>query len=1023
MSNQDWNYETWKSDSSWTILDTGSLMPLDSGGTFLTGVENPIIYASSSDFGRIFIFPSNNEDYVLKKAAFDFSFIGPYSYPTEIFTKYRQTTTDPLYYELPIGQICEPQAGTFYYNQILEEIRYMGISSNLNSLQTSSGIEIQNEEVVIPHLMDKYYYMKNFAMLEVTNGIHTFYLYPRDLDNGSDIDYYTYNGYLPSEVLDKMQNKFSSPLSFDMVQDPRFGAPGSSTLSFSGITPYILLKDSAHPTELVFDLNILIQNLNVRCELDTTYCGDFNSTINIIPVDGKCDLDDNLDLLGEILTHTSIKDINTFTITDPNSDDDTDGVPFSLDLFPLITGHEILDGGDSLYIQGTCDDEGSNIWGNNPVTRFEGSSIRCDDDGMANDDYLAIADSTSCTLGSSEGSLVCGGLDYNNYGSLVSILTGLVPIYTGINRYVCVNEDSGSDKVIGYCNLEYYGPLPSEELANIEIDDTLQTLTYDDTYTVNKIEFDYVTKDAYYINEAGVKELITLPTTQDKEIIIMKNGGNIKNETIRPEYIALNAHQIALTKNKEELIDFVDKSYTLMTKLNITKELDTTTVPGKTRVKIKLEIPTGDSKNITLYQTISKTQAADYSEINFINNGGAQLIVLDKDPVIGWYFNESDGTEEIEYELPGDVEGGVIIITQEPILFNEGELVINYREGSCNADEAHLFDITDLADSNIYAPTTSFYKVCVAHLTENLAAIPGIQTLNISSYENAGLMNLSETLTNLVQISTSNSNIYWNMKIQKDNPNGNYSCLGSVNDKQNPSLFGDCGYNQDNRIWIHLGDDSESPTTDISYPYLAHTMKITVIGDDGLQGSGIDKSYYCIKDNPTDCSNNPADYTEYTKEILLTCENTWGCIKEINVFSTDNAGNTETPKTKIVTIIDEGSACAADCTAKPTPNRFLAACRNLNGCNYYQFNATGDYDDGKYVADQCNYLVEDSWAFFNISHEIKCPNGPFRQSRFTFERLYITSNMKCKNIHSIDYPVLIDGEQVKMKIIYCSDYS
>ena len=218
-----------------------------------------------------------------------------------------------------------------------------------------------------------------------------------------------------------------------------------------------------------------------------------------------------------------------------------------------------------------------------------------------------------------------------------------------------------------------------------------------------------------------------------------------------------------------------------MTKLNIIKELDTTTKPGKTIVKIKLNIPESQRTNLTIYQIFSK-DVATYNQIQFIDDSNAQRIINDKDPVIGWYFNESKGNETIEYEVPGNNGGGIIIITQEPILFNEGELIINYREGSCQAGEAYLFEIDDLVDSKIYTPGSGrLYKVCVAHTGKSLQEGTGFANAqHLFNYTNKGNMSMTKPMTKSLDISISDTKLVWDVKVQAKNPTGDYSCLGSM---------------------------------------------------------------------------------------------------------------------------------------------------------------------------------------------------------------------------------------------------
>jgi len=274
-------------------------------------------------------------------------------------------------------------------------------------------------------------------------------------------------------------------------------------------------------------------------------------------------------------------------------------------------------------------------------------------------------------------------------------------------------------------------------------------------------------------------------------------------------------------------------------------------------------------------------------------------------------------------------------------------------------------------------------------------------------------------MTNLVDISTTNSNVYWDLRIQEDNPNGNYSCIGSI-ENQDSSLFGDCEYNPEKRLWLHLGMDYNPPTMKLNYPYVAHVIKATIETYEPSWESGVDKSYYCIKNESVDCSTK-TEFIEYTEEFSISCGTPWGCVKEVYMYSTDLAGNEAWPPAmEPVTLIDEGSSCTEDCSAKPSPNRYLKGCRNINGCTYHGYDNLGNFDDGEYVAEQCHYASLGSWVSFNSTHEIKCPTGPFRRSLFTLDRLYISS-AECQNVQTTPHNILINGETVTMNFVYCLD--
>ncbi len=118
------------------------------------------------------------------------------------------------------------------------------------------------------------------------------------------------------------------------------------------------------------------------------------------------------------------------------------------------------------------------------------------------------------------------------------------------------------------------------------------------------------------------------------------------------------------------------------------------------------------------------------------------------------------------------------------------------------------------------------------------------------------------------------------------------------------------------------------------------------------------------------------------------------------------------------TLLEKGSACQADCSARPSPNRILKECRNLNGCTFYTDSSeTGD-DEGLKAANACDLYTVGSWAKFDTINEIKCPLGPLRKSMFTTEQLTYGFE-SCENVKITKYPIFINGKTVFMSIISC----
>ena len=181
------------------------------------------------------------------------------------------------------------------------------------------------------------------------------------------------------------------------------------------------------------------------------------------------------------------------------------------------------------------------------------------------------------------------------------------------------------------------------------------------------------------------------------------------------------------------------------------------------------------------------------------------MFIVEKDPIVGWYFNESVYGEEISYEVNGNSEGGEIIILEEAVVYNGINLIVNYRENSCNDDEAYLFDIEDFTDSPVYPVNSNgSYKVCVAHRNKFLQTTSATGfSKQILSYDDQGLISVGNTSKYLVNIAILDMiNPGWDIIISEDRPSNEYSCLGSLQNKTN-SLFGDCDY-APNKIWINV---------------------------------------------------------------------------------------------------------------------------------------------------------------------------------------------------------------------------
>jgi hypothetical protein len=740
----------------------------------------------------------------------------------------------------------------------------------------------------------------------------------------------------------------------------------------------------------------------------------------------------------------------------PLLDIDFDGVLDSIDKCPFQPSGKILYSGcaSEYSLNGSCTD---------PSISFDGVNLKCD--------YY------DCFF--------CDNDNYFNFGGTKVSSSSSTIFYTpnkGSGAYNCYNEDFGTDDYVGTCNLihnsvsfcknshltlasgqsadlyKYSHILPSEIGSSI-IKSTVTCLgttfssfdfstynildptflknryknferVYDGTFRKIDDEIQGKVKCNRQSSECEVKFNgsyqtidLNLTTASYNTIKIYKDGVFDRFDEIDPLTIGLYSHVLKDFKSSSEIVTFVNNSYNLMNKFGITKNLSYGS--GKTNVKIQLDnIAIDERRNLVVYQIVSKDIASNLRDLKIIDNGGGKFFVLDKDPVIGWYFNESTGNTTIEYETNGTTEGGTIIISQEAILFNDGELVVKYREVSCNTDEVNLFELDSLVDSNVYsAGSGKLFKVCISYINDENLLVSGssLNDFNIFSYLDGG--NSSDNLTMFTDIAglgVDNTSIYWGMIIAEESPYENFSCIGSFSYLNGDSKFGDCGNNDSNRVWVHLGEDLISPTSTLFSEAISHNVPVTISAVDDIAGSGVRGIYYCV-DTTNSC--NPLLGTYILGDIAhftLSCPNNWGCVKTVRFSAVDNEDNYEPIKSELVKVIDIKSSCQSDCTVKPSPNRYIAECNNLNSCDYYNFDSLGIYDNGDYVSKLCDYGVEGSYAKFNVSHDILCPSGPFRETIFGTEDLDL-SGSTCDELYFYEYPLIVDKETVLMKVYSCLD--
>ncbi len=982
------------------------------------------------------------------------------------------------------------------------------ITSSLNPITKITSAQTY---AVPEELLNDYYYMKTFVFAEVYKDGTIINSYLPD----NTYDYYTYNS-----------NQYNTAQGSTINQIFLLGSSYSNAFnkfSTNFKVPYVLLKPNTNQFTFT-GLQNFIDNKNSAClDGDANSCGNYEVKVYTVPIDGKCDFNQNgylsqnsefqVNSASQTITVPTASSLSTYDLAITSSQNNINlkneliskGVSTTKTSYRIYIAPNVIIGSTStdvpaLNIDGFANKakikifnygsivgkggDGGNGGGGSRTFVSLGSNGQNGGDAIISEvNSLEIENYGLIGSGGGGGAggsgAVCfecyhdpgtgggGGAGYQ--GGLGGSLSNEATCYRGQSgtlnyggqsgKFDCRGGEAAFAGVGGSGgNLGEYGSNTNFGLTlggrpgiavfnwgNLKITDTensgvfgtvknydntlIQDINgnfrYDDNQINNLIYGDLNSENLVFKDSTGNQFNLTVSevTEEEKKIYIYKDGILDRTEKVDPVKVALVGHKIKHIKNKDEAEKFINDTVRLMTKFDIVKNLTYDNLNDKTNVKLSLQdIPQAQRQNITIYQVISKDIAPHLSDITILSDGGGQRIIIDKDPIIGWYFNESDSSEEIEYEVEGESEGGDIIITQEPILYNEGELIINYRQTDCNSGEAQILEIDDLEDTVVYNPDTSdrLYKVCIAHITEDLSASNALSnSINLFNYTNVGNLSFLKNAPLPSFISVARNDIYWDVRISQNNPTGNYSCIGSINE-ENSSLFGDCGYT-DKRIWVHLGVDLTPPTTTVDIPYIAHTMKVTLNSDDNIGGVGFKELSYCIDTEDTCNPNSGTTTTDQVVPLTISCDYDWGCVKYLRFSASDLDDNIEAIKSEPLKLLDKGSACQADCTAKPSPNRFLKECRNLNGCEYYASEGEVGDQRGEAVALLCDFLIDGSYVKYNVSHDIQCPAGPFRKTKFVNENINFL-NSDCDEIITYEQPVIFEGESVIMNIISCMNY-
>ena len=242
----------------------------------------------------------------------------------------------------------------------------------------------------------------------------------------------------------------------------------------------------------------------------------------------------------------------------------------------------------------------------------------------------------------------------------------------------------------------------------------------------------------------------------------------------------------------------------------------------------------------------------------------------------------------------------------------------------------------------------------------------------------------------------------------------------------------DWSFSQDDYPWlseyfINLDDgygeynslDTLAPKTEFLHAELRNSLLMYLDAKDEINGSGLSHFNYCVDDSDT-CDPFLEDDRTYGLRFEVECLNEWNCDKFVRYSSVDNAGNVEELKSDKFKISGVGNTCTQSCISVPLPDRYLKSCNHLNSCQFYEYDNYGTFDGGDYVSNLCDFALVDAYAKFNSTHDIKCPAGPFRKNVFSDEETELLKS-ECENLIYNNYPVLIEGESVIMKVYTCVD--
>ena len=532
---------------------------------------------------------------------------------------------------------------------------------------------------------------------------------------------------------------------------------------------------------------------------------------------------------------------------------------------------------------------------------------------------------------------------------------------------------------------------------------TIEGETIVDTNVIGAFEFEDSSVEnpydvvAIHINGSNVITMAGEPDQVIDEInrnIEYTINGEVLSLKQEARDIALISHNFKTFETSSDAKTFIDEVSQNMNDIYLKKEINN----GVNKTNVTLNFDTSKiNENTTLWAYFPKDTNLSLYDFGDDEN----LIIKDLDPIVGW-----KNPDVVFYSIEGEsVDPAIYFFYENAITYNSKNLIFNYRVSKCFDKEIYLFttqketsyQLTDDHSEHL-EQGDDLYNLCVSHF-ENYTFD---KNFNI---DNNLIGNLGQDNFELFK-NYGNLNYYY--FLNELQPGEDFSCMGSTD----LSGFGDCDFNEQNRIWVYLGEKnfSKKPKIDIvdfklnSYTNFSFKVKVenTQVFDMNLSiGTN---TYQLTQYNFT---NNISDKTfSYDCSACLT--NT-----TINLYAKDTDllnQFREVSFFKEFKLPRESLRCNSDCTNN-MDGRIYFACslKNPSYCSN--------------VPQECNGKLKGTWAE-DGNYEVKCelPFNEKRVKRFTKEKAEINfEGEKCENIVKDSIPVKFEGQFIRMVFLMCAD--